>query len=135
MKTIEQRIEFGGVTPEDLFEMYVDPRKHAKAIGAPVTISRDAGSTFAAFGEQMVRGRNLLVAARSRVVQTWRAQSWRDTDPDSIVVLTFTRTAGGAAIDLVQAGVPDASYDAMNEAWHQMYWTPWRQYLQSARVN
>ena len=134
MRTIEQYVQFDEVTPEELFEMYLDPRKHSRAIGAPVTMSREPGSTFAAFGERSVRGKTLLIAPKSRIVQTWRAEVWRDFEPDSVLVLTFTKTANGAAVDLVQAGVPDAVYDTIHRGWFDMYWKRWREYLQAAKV-
>ena len=131
-RTIEQRIEFDGVKSEELFEMYVDARKHTRAIGAPVTISREIGGTFAAFGERMVRGKNLLIKPSTRVVQTWRAQVWKDSDPDSVLVLTFMPTPRGAAIELVQTGIPDGVYDTINDGWNEMYWKPWKEYLRGA---
>ena len=135
IRPIEQRIEFGAFSADELFETYTDPRKHSRAIGAPVTLSREPGSTFAAFGVRMVRGKTLLITPKSRIVQTWRAQMWKDSDPDSVLVLTFSRTPTGAAIELVQAGVPDAAYEVIDAGWHEMYWKPWKEYLQSARVS
>ena len=135
MRTIEQHVQFDEVTPEELFEMYLDPRIHSRAIGAPVTMSREPGSMFAAFGERKVRGKTLFIAPKSRVVQTWRADVWKDFEPDSVLVLTFTKTANGAVVDLVQAGVPDAVYDTIYKGWLDMYWKPWRDYLQGIRVH
>jgi activator of HSP90 ATPase len=132
-RTIEQRIQFEGVTPQELFDTYVDPRLHSKAIGAPVTMSRETGATFAAFGQQMVRGKNLLVSPRLLIVQTWRAQVWKDSDPDSVLILRFVKSAGGAAIELVQSGVPDGAYEKIRDGWNEMYWKPWSRFVNGTR--
>lgn len=114
--------------------MYVDAKKHAAAIGAPVTIRPIAGAMFTAFGKKGVRGKNLLVAPHHMVVQAWRAQSWKTSDPDSVLVLTFAETRRGARINLVQAAVPDHAFKMIDDGWRNMYWKPWRAYLASKRT-
>ncbi len=128
-KTIRQIVEFAGVTAKELFNVYVDAKKHAEAIGAPVTMSRKAGAKFEAFGKGRVQGKNLLIIPGRVIVQSWRAQPWKNSDPDSILVLAFSKSTRGAKIDLVQAAVPDQAYDAINDGWHKNYWKPWREYL------
>lgn len=130
-KTIHQSIEFPGVTPEALFDIYVDPAKHGKAVAAPVTVSDSEGAPFSAFGEGRVRGRNLLVVPKRAIVQSWRGGPWAESDLDSILVLTFSESSRGARIDLVQALVPDLAFEVIDGGWHRMYWEPWRAYLQS----
>lgn len=46
---IQQSVEFG-VSPETLYELYIDSKKHSRATGAPAKMSRKAGGTFTAFG-------------------------------------------------------------------------------------
>jgi hypothetical protein len=47
-KTIDQTVEFGGVTAERLFNLYMDPEQHKAAIGGPVEIEPHAGGRFSA---------------------------------------------------------------------------------------
>lgn len=125
--TIEQSIDFDHVTPEELFEVYMDPTKHTQAIGAPVEMAPEVGGRFSAFGG--VVGRNLLIEPQRTIVQTWRASVWGDDDPDSVLVLTFTKIDQGARVQLVQANVPDHAKDTIDQGWHLNYWRRWAQYF------
>ena len=129
MKTIEQSVAFKGVTPEALFEIYMQPEKHAKAIGAPVRLVPRVGGELEAFGPDKVRGTILEIEPGRRIVQSWRAQPWTESDPDSTLTLTFVETHEGARIELVQTGVPDDAAGIIDAGWHEMYWKPWRAYL------
>lgn len=130
-KTIEQSVQFNNVSPEELFDIYMDSKKHAAAIGAPASISRKVGSEFTAFGEGHLLGTVLHVVPNRMIVQTWRAQThWKESMLDSVLVLTFEQIPGGAKIGLVHSGVPDQEFDLFNEGWHERYWKPWKRYLE-----
>ncbi len=129
-KTVQQTVEFDNVSPEDLFEIYIDSKKHSAAIGAPASVSRRVGGEFKAFGEGHVRGRNLAIVPERMIVQSWRGEPWKKNDLDSILVLSFSKTPKGAKVDLVQANIPDDAYTRVNEeAWVKLYWEPWKSYL------
>ncbi len=127
-KTIHQSVEFRA-SPEELFDIYMDSKKHAAAVGAPASIGRRAGGTFWVFGRNAVRGRTLLIVPKRLVVQTWRAQLWKRSDLDSVLTLAFHKHGRGARIELVQALVPDRLFDIIDAGWWTRYWEPWREYL------
>jgi len=115
--------------PQRLFEMYLDPAVHSAFTGSPVTIAREPGSAFEAFGG-MLRGR-ILHAERGTIVQTWRSARWPADAPDSILVLSFFAEADGSGrIELVHLGVADEDFAGVSHGWQKFYWTPWREYLE-----
>ncbi len=126
-KTIQQSVTFAA-TPERLFEIYMDAKKHAAATGSKVSIGRKAGSAFSAFGGSIV-GRNLAVIPGRMIVQSWRSRGWKKTDVDSILVLTFSKVPGGGRVDLVHANVPDQDHAGVKNGWVRYYWKPWKAYL------
>jgi activator of HSP90 ATPase len=63
------------------------------------------------------------------IVQAWRASHWKDSDLDSILVLTFSRAAGGGKVDLVHVGVPQHDHKGVTQGWPKYYWKPWKAYL------
>ena len=115
-------------SPNDLFETFLDSKKHAAVTGAPVKISRKAGGAFTAHGGQL-QGRTLLVVPNRLIVQAWRARHWKAEDPDSILVLGFSSAPGGGRIDLVHINVPDYDHQGVTEGWKKYYWKPWKSYL------
>jgi activator of HSP90 ATPase len=115
-------------SPEELFEMYTDSKKHSAATGMETSVSARAGGKFSAF-DGMLAGRNLVVIPGRMIVQAWRATHWKDSDLDSILVLNFSKAPGGARIDLVHVGVPGHDHKGVTDGWPKYYWKPWKRYL------
>jgi len=90
MRTIISQPVVLSAPAESLFEMYTDPVKHAAITGAPVTISFEPGSPFHAFNGALT-GATLQITPRRLVIQSWRSTKFNDGDPDSTLILAFTR--------------------------------------------
>ena len=129
-RTIQQRAEFPA-SPEKLFEMYTDSKKHTGATGMPAKVSRKVSGNFTAFGG-MISGRNMMVVPSRMIVQAWRASHWKKTDADSILIITFSKTRRGARVDLGHVNVPDHDHAGVTNGWPKYYWKPWRAYLKGA---
>jgi len=107
--------------------MYLDSKKHSKSTGMSARISRKASGRFRAFDGKL-EGKNLLIVPGRQIVQLWRATHWKKEDW-SILILTFSRVAAGAQIDLVHVGVPLYDHKGVREEWPKYYWKPWKKYL------
>jgi len=81
-------------SPEELFETFLDSKKHTAATGMPAKMSRRQGGSFSAFGGQIL-GRNLSIVPNQMIVQAWRASHWKAEDQDSILVLRFSEAPAG----------------------------------------
>ena len=114
--------------PEDLFAMFLDAKKHSALTGMPARTTGKAGGGFTAFGGQ-ISGRNLLIVPGRMVVQAWRSSRWKSSDPDSILILQFSKAAGGGRIDLTHVNVPAQDHKGVTEGWRKYYWKPWKAYL------
>ncbi len=106
----------------------MDSRKHSAATNAPAKISKRVGGGFTAFGG-VLRGKNLLILPKRMIVQSWRARQWKAADPDSILILRFSKAPGGGRIDLVHINVPAYDHRGVREGWPKYYWKPWKAYL------
>jgi len=126
---IQQKISFTA-SPATLFNLYLDSKKHGAAIEDKVSISRKVGSRFTAFGG-MVRGRTLMIVPDRLIVQSWRANSWKKNDPDSVLILRFNRAKNGGRITLLQVNVPTHAYRNITHGWRKHYWAPWKAYLRT----
>jgi activator of HSP90 ATPase len=127
---IQQHVEFS-VSPNVLFELYLNSRKHAAATGAPAKLSRKIGGAWQAY-DGMIGGRNLLIVPGRMIVQSWRAKFWKKGDV-SILVLRFAKTRGGARLDLVHVGVPSYDQKGVRGGWPKYYWKPWKRYFASQK--
>jgi activator of HSP90 ATPase len=126
-KTIQQQVEFPA-SPEKLFDIYTDSKKHSAATGSKATVSKKVGGKFTAF-DGMLSGRNLMVIPNKLIVQAWRASQWKKTDADSILVLEFSKTKSGGRIDLAHVNVPQHDHAGVTKGWPKYYWKPWTAYL------
>ncbi len=115
---------------EELYNIYMDPALHAKAIGAPVKISAKPNSPFSAFGGEL-SGSTLSVVAPRLIVQSWRSSNFHSTDPDSTLILSFVDKGRQGRIDLIHLDVPEQDYKGVRDGWETWYWAPWREYLAS----
>lgn len=125
--TLVQSVTFSA-SPETLFDLYMDAKKHSAATGGEASITRKVGAPFTAW-DGYITGKNLAVVPKRLVVQTWRAADWRDDDVDSTFVLAFSGDDAKGRVDMVHANVPDDQAEALDEGWKDNYWTPWKRYL------
>jgi len=133
MPAIHSGSSFEKATPAKLYELFMDSAKHAAATGAPARISRKPSGKWTAFGG-MLLGKNLVLIPNRMIVQTWRSSEWKKADPDSILVVTFEKSAdGGAKADLVHVGVPEYDHAGVTQGWVKYYWEPWKEFLASRR--
>lgn len=128
-KTIVQTVSFAA-TPAELFEMYLDSDTHSRATGADARLGRGEGDSFSAW-DGYIEGRNLRVVPGRLIVQAWRSSEFKDSDPDSVLVLTFAKAAKGATVTMAHANVPDGQAKALTAGWHDFYWKPWKAFLAS----
>ena len=89
---------------------------------APVTISREAGGAFAAFGGY-ITGRQVELVPNERIVQVWRAGSW---DPGSYSIARFVlvESGGETKIKFDHTGFPKGQAEHLAEGWRGNYWEP-----------
>jgi activator of HSP90 ATPase len=128
---IEQTVKFS-CSPEALFEMYMDSAKHSASTGAAAQVTRRVGGRFTAF-DGALSGRNLLIVPNRLIVQAWRSTAFKRDDPDSILVLEFSKTGGGAKVHMVHANVPAQDHQGVSKGWPKFYWKPWKAYLAASK--
>lgn len=125
-KAIQQTVSFDNTSPQELFDIFVDPKKHSALLGARVVISAKEGARFSCF-DGNVTGKNLVIVPGKMIVQSWRGNVWEDDDPDSVLTLSFSKTSTGARIYMVHANTPDQFI----ERWDEFYWKALKRYLKA----
>ncbi len=129
-KTIQQS-ELFDASPRELYDIYLDPKRHAAFTGGPVKISAKPGSKFDAFGG-MLSGRMLLAVPGKLIVQLWRSSNFKKSDPDSILILIFSSRGKRGRIDMAHVNVPTQDHAGVTKGWPKYYWKPLRAYLKQA---
>ncbi len=130
-KAIQQSVKLG-LPPAKLYRIFLDSKKHAAVTGAPARLSSKVGGSFTAYGGQL-RGKNLLLVPGKMIVQAWRGTHWKSSDPDSILILQFSKARGGGQIYLVHVNVPSHDHAGVRKGWPRYYWKPWKTYISKRR--
>ncbi|HTB93819.1 MAG TPA: SRPBCC domain-containing protein [Candidatus Sulfotelmatobacter sp.] len=98
-----------------------------KAGATPVTVSREAGGVFAAFGGY-ITGRQVELVPNERIVQVWRAGSW-DAGSYSIAKFVLVELGAETKIKFDHTGFPKGQAEHLAEGWRVNYWEPLAKYL------
>jgi activator of HSP90 ATPase len=101
------------------------------ATGAkPTSISTEVGGPFALFGGY-VTGRHLEMLPNERLVQAWRAASWKPGD-FSIAAFYLTAEGGKTKLNFEHRGFPNGEGAVLAHGWHSHYWEPLAKFLAQA---
>jgi activator of HSP90 ATPase len=121
------------MSPHILFETYMDSKKHSSATNSGAYISRRAGKKFSAYGGY-IKGKHLLIVQDRLIGQSWRGSDWKNTELDSTLILTFSKSKTGSKLEMVQVNVPDHSANEIKKGWTEYNWQPWRLYFNKMKV-
>lgn len=111
----------------EVFELWMDEKKHAEVTGAKVIMSRAVGGEFSTF-DGWATGKNIELIPNKKIIQTWRADDW---PPGHFSTLTVHLLPGhgGTKLLFTQTGVPIAQSKSVAEGWKDYYWEPMKKYL------
>jgi activator of HSP90 ATPase len=126
--TIVQEVVFKNATAKDLYDLYMDTKKHTIATGAPAKISSKEGGRYSAHNGY-ITGKNLHLVKDHLIVQTWRAQDWSKDDVDSTFIISLNPKGKDVLLQAVHANIPDKHAKGIEKGWHDFYWEPWKKYL------
>ena len=128
VKTIQQTVVFKNTTPEMLYDIYMDAKKHSSAGGGKATISSKVGSKFSAW-DGYITGKTLHLVKGKMIVQSWRSSDFKSNDPDSIFILQFEKKGKDALAHMIHTNVPDSEFSGLKSGWNDFYWKPWKKFL------
>jgi activator of HSP90 ATPase len=126
--TLTQTVIIPKVSPQQVYDAYVDPKKHSaftesKATGKPVV-----GGKFTAW-DGYIYGRFLELVEGKVVVQEWITTDWEEGYGPSRLELIFTAVAEGTQICMVHSNVPQGQAPEIAAGWEDFYWTPLKDYF------
>lgn len=116
-------------SPRELFDLYMDSKKHSNVTGARASLSKKIGSNFTAY-DGFIKGKTLHFADSRMIVQTWRGSDWKASDPDSVLIISIDNAGRGQSkLTMVHANVPSNQFEHLKKGWMDFYWKPWKQQL------
>jgi len=128
-KSFEQEIKIRG-TPHEIYEVFMDAKKHSKLTEGKAKVSREIGGSFSIF-EGALSGKNVELIQDKKIVQTWRGdgENW-PKGYYSTITLIFKPDDKGTLIKFTHVDIPEASYESVKEGWETYYWEPLKEMLE-----
>ena len=115
-------------SPEIVYDLLMDPVKHAQFTGSPASGSSEVGGTFLAWDGYIII-RNLELGRGKRIVQEWSTTEWPEDLPPSRLEIRLRPIGQGTELLLMQSGVPAADLEKYTQGWYEFYWDPLFDYL------
>ena len=119
-------------SPEEIYDAFIDARKHSEFTGSKATCDPTVGGKFTAW-DGYISGRNLELEKGKRIVQEWVTAEWPKGYPSSTLELTFRKVKGGTEVRMVHSHVPEEQADDYRQGWVDNYWDLLKAYFQKRR--
>ena len=127
-KVIKQKV-FIRAKPVEIYDAFLNSRKHTAFTGAKATCERKVGGKFTAW-DGYISGRNLELQNGRRILQEWQTTEWPEGYPPSILEFTFKSKGKGVEVSMVHSKVPAMQAENYRQGWIDYYWTPLKEYFQ-----
>ncbi len=125
--TIKQKVIIPA-SPKEVYDAYVDPKKHSKFTGSKATGKAVVGGNFTAW-DGYIFGKYLEIDDGKRVVQEWTSTDFPKGAEPSKLELCFNAVPGGTELVMVHSDVPEDQAEDTTEGWIEWYWDPLKKYF------
>lgn len=126
MKTIKQTVHINA-RPQEVYEAYVEAKKHAEFTGAKVKFENKVGGKFDIWDGELA-GENIELVEGKKIVQKWQANDWPEGHFSDLTI-TLEADGDGTRLVLVQKNVLDDKADEIDDGWRKYYWQPMNEYF------
>jgi uncharacterized protein YndB with AHSA1/START domain len=127
VRTLTQKVVVPA-SPKEVYDAYVDAKKHAEFTGGKATGKAAVGRKMTAW-DGYIFGKYLELEEGKRLVQEWTTTDWTEGYGPSKLELTFKKVPEGTEITMVHSNVPDEMADEISEGWIEFYWDPLKKYF------
>ena len=131
VKTIKQIVHINA-SPQEVYEAFVDAKKHVEFTGAEVKFDVRAGGKFDIWSGELT-GENVELVEGKKIVQKWRADDWPKGHYSDLTI-SLEPDGSGTKLTLVQENVPDDKADEIDDGWYQYYWKPMNEYFEKGKA-
>ena len=125
--TIKQK-EFIKALPVEIYDAFLNERKHSAFTGARATCERRVGGKFTAW-DGYIMGKNIRLENGRRIVQEWKTSEWPKGVPPSLIEFKFKQKGSGTEVVMVQKNVPVTQAQGYRKGWTEYYWTPLKRFF------
>lgn len=126
-RTIRQKVLIDA-SPIEVYQAYVDPKKHAAFTGERATGTARVGARFTA-GDGYIAGEYVELLRGKKIVHLWTTTEWPEGYPPSKVELRLTPKLKKTELMMIHSKVPAGQARRYAEGWKKFYWEPLKEYF------
>ncbi|MDV3294159.1 MAG: SRPBCC domain-containing protein [Nitrososphaerales archaeon] len=115
-------------SPAQVYDAFIDPRKHGEFTGSAATCTQKVGGRFTAW-DGYISGKILELSKGRKMVQEWKTSEWPAGYPPSVLKLTFKAKGTRTELSMVHSKVPAEQVAMYTKGWVSSYWDPLREYF------
>ncbi|NTV37330.1 MAG: hypothetical protein HGA53_10290 [Anaerolineaceae bacterium] len=120
-------------TADEIYRGWLDSKIHSEFTGSAAEVDPAVGGSFTAW-EGYIRGKNLILEPAKRIVQSWRTSDFAESDPDSMIEITFQPGHDGTLLLLKHTEIPDGQAAQYEEGWQDFYFDPMQVYFSLYKI-
>ncbi len=118
-------------SPAEVYEAYVDPKKHAAFTGSAATGTPRMGCKFTAW-DGYIMGKYVKLEKGKKIVHEWTTTEWPAGYPPSIIELTLKAKGKKTELVMVHSKAPAEQAEDYAQGWRDWYWEPLKKYFADA---
>ena len=115
-------------TPQEVYEAYVNPKKHEAFTGSRATGSPKVGGKFTAW-DGYIEGKYTELVKGKKIVHEWTTSEWPSGYPPSLIEITLRKSGAKTRLTFVQTKVPAEQVEEYRQGWIDNYWDPLKKYV------
>lgn len=117
------------VGPDILYSAWLDSETHTRMTGGKARVTDQVGEEFTAW-DGYITGTNLELQPPLRIFQSWRTSDFQQSEPDSLLEITFIREGDQTRVIIRHSNLPEdgARYQ---KGWVDAYFNPMKEYFKS----
>jgi activator of HSP90 ATPase len=129
--TITQKV-IVPATPDEVYNVFMDPKKHSEFTGSRAEGKSIVGGEFTAW-DGYIHAKILELEKGKKIVQEWVTTEWPKDFPPSKLELTFKDLGGKTEITMVHSDVPLSQEADLKQGWIDFYWKPLTDYFEKRK--
>jgi len=115
-------------SPKEVYEAYVDPKKHGKFTESKATGKPVVGGKMTSW-DGYIFGKYLALEDGKCIVQEWTTTDWEEGYGPSRLELTLKAVPEGTELTMLHSNVPKDRADEFAGGWTDFYWEPLKAYF------
>ena len=115
-------------TPEEVYDAYVDPKKHGEFTGSKATGTQKVGGRFTAW-DGYISGKWLELEKGKKIVHEWTTTEWPEGYPPSLVELRLGKSGKKTKLAMIHSKAPAEQAEEYAQGWKDFYWEPMKSHF------